>query len=142
MAGPTHGQNRGDPEVAGALIESIRYSGKTYRIGIILGQCFGGIVCLGGLLLILLGISGQIQWIVEAGALRSRLANASPGALFAVIGLLLLWRYKPMIRDDFSVRPGSRFSSLHRSQKELESLSNLQALRGSEGDEIRYKGLK
>lgn len=115
---------------------------KTYRLGIIVGQTFGGAACLGGLVLILLGLSGQIEWILQAGGLNSRLANASPGALFAVIGLVILWRYKPIIRDDFSVRPGGQSSTLRRSLEELERISNVEESWRSKGDDIHYSGSK
>jgi hypothetical protein len=133
-------QKREESKVAQALVEGIRYGNATYRIGIIVGQCFGGVACLGGLLLIVLGLSGQIDWILQAGAFSSRLANASPGALFAVIGLVILWRYKPIVHDDLSVRPGSHSSSLRSKLEEIEKVAVLERSWKGKGDDIDYHG--
>ena len=97
-----------EPNISSTLAENIRYGAKTYRIGLILGQCFAGIAFLGGFVLALFGLSGHIEWIVQAGGLKSRLANASPGAVFAVIGFLVMWRYKPNITDKLH---STRYSS-------------------------------
>lgn len=133
-------EKREESEVAQALADGIRYGNRTYRIGIIVGQCFGGVACLGGLLLILLGLSGHIEWILQAGALSSRLANASPGALFAVIGLVILWRYKPIVRDHLLVRPGSQSASLRRKLEGTEKISSLERSWRVKGDDIDYHG--
>jgi len=103
-------ENVEDSKITAALAESIRYDSETYRIGIIVGQCIGGVACLGGLLLTILGLSGQIEWILEAAGFTSRLANASPGIVFEIVGLFILIKYKPAIRDQFATRSRIRSS--------------------------------
>jgi hypothetical protein len=94
------------------------------------------------MIFILLGIAGQIEWVVKAGGLSGRLANASPGALFAVIGLIILWRYKPIIKDDFSIKPGGQSSSIRQRKEELQKASDVEATWRSKGDDIHYSGSK
>jgi len=44
-----------------------------------------------------LGLSGSIDWILEANSLKSRLTNASPGVIFVIAGITLLYWYRPRI---------------------------------------------
>jgi len=66
-----------------------------YHPGSILGIVIGGIICAVGFGIIYLGVIGNIEWILQAGSLVSRLSNASPGVFVALIGFLIIWRYKP-----------------------------------------------
>jgi hypothetical protein len=61
----------------------------------IIGSSVGAFFALAGLALVILGFSGNIEWFFQAGNVQSRLTNASPGIVFAIIGLIILWRYKP-----------------------------------------------
>ena len=72
----------------------------TYRRAILTGQLIGGIAFLGGITLCILGLAGSIELLVEGGGLTARLGNASPGVVFAFFGFLVLWRYKPMVKQD------------------------------------------
>lgn len=67
----------------------------TYRIGIIMGISVGALFLVAGFVLCLLGLTGTIEWLIQGGSFTSRLTNASPGALFAVVGLVVIVRYKP-----------------------------------------------
>jgi hypothetical protein len=69
----------------------------TYRIGIHFGMVLATVLMLGGATLILIGLTGSIDLMVEAGGLRSRLVNASPSALFVLLGFLLAWKSKPAV---------------------------------------------
>ena len=68
---------------------------KMSLIGTIIGIIFGGLICISGVVITILGFSGSIEWIFEATNLKSRLTNASPGVFFALLGMIILWRYKP-----------------------------------------------
>jgi hypothetical protein len=82
------------------VLESAGYKSRTYRIGLLTGQGIGGLVLLGGIILSLLGISGSIEWLVEAVGITSKLTNASPGIVIAMIGAAILWRYKPHVSHE------------------------------------------
>jgi hypothetical protein len=95
-----------------SILESAGYKSRTYRLGLLTGQGIGGLVLLGGIILSLLGISGSIEWLVEAGGVTSKLTNASPGIVIATIGAAILWRYKPHVShettfDRHNVSPSS-----------------------------------
>lgn len=66
------------------ILEQIAHGRVTYRIGIIFGSMYRPSPCLSGLLLVLLGFSGKIEWFIQAKGFSTRLANASPGAFFCV----------------------------------------------------------
>lgn len=83
-----------------SVLESAGYKSRTYRIGLLTGQGIGGLVLLGGIILSLLGISGSIEWLVEAGGITSKLTNASPGIVISMIGAVILWRYKPHVSHE------------------------------------------
>jgi hypothetical protein len=83
-----------------SVLESAGYKSQTYRIGLWTGQGIGGLVLLGGIILSLLGISGSIEWLIEAGGITSKLTNASPGIAIAIIGAAILWRYKPHVSHE------------------------------------------
>src|SRR5881394_107971 len=83
-----------------SVLESAGYKSRTYRIAVLIGQSIGGLALLGGIILSLLGISGSIEWLVEAGGVTSKLTNASPGIVIAIIGAAILWRYKPHVSHE------------------------------------------
>lgn len=83
-----------------SVLESAGYKSRTYRLELLTGQGIGGLVLVGGIILSLLGISGSIEWLVEAGGITSKLTNASPGIVIALIGAAILWRYKPHVSHE------------------------------------------
>jgi hypothetical protein len=50
----------------------------------------GSLLCLAGLVLVLLGLTGSIEWVLQAGSLTSRIGNASPGVFFTLVGYMIL----------------------------------------------------
>src|SRR5262249_48839874 len=71
---------------------------KVYFVGTIVGLSLGGLLAIAGFVLSILGLSGSIEWLVKTPGLTSKLTNASPGAFFAFLGLVTLWRYKPRLK--------------------------------------------
>ena len=69
-----------------------------YREGNRFGMVIGGLVLLGGFAMFVMGLSGSVEWILEAGSLKARLANASPGAIFSLIGLFVMLKYRPKVK--------------------------------------------
>lgn len=99
-----------DREAFAELVELARQrseGSKVYLYGTLLGIAIGGLAFIGGFVLALLGLSGAIEWVVEAGSLSSRLSNASPGIVFAVAGMIVVWRYKPRVSDHLEIGPES-----------------------------------
>jgi uncharacterized BrkB/YihY/UPF0761 family membrane protein len=70
---------------------------STYFIGTVSGIIIGVILIISGLLLLVLGLSGSIDWIFETHSIKSRLTNASPGVFFALLGVFVLYWYRPRI---------------------------------------------
>ena len=78
-----------DPEMTSkvsALLEERSRSHKVYQHATILGIIIGACVLVAGFVLSMLGLTGSIEWVLEAGSIKTRLANAGPGVVFAVIG--------------------------------------------------------
>ena len=75
---------------------------KTYRLGIVLGIVVGSVFSAAGFILALLGLSGKVEWILETSGVTSRLTNAGPGVAFSLMGMLIIWRYKPNIAQEGS----------------------------------------
>jgi hypothetical protein len=69
---------------------------QTVSSGLLLGM----IVLLVGCLLFYLGISGNVARVARALGLTTEIAEASPGALLFVVGLLMVWatRYKVSVK--------------------------------------------
>ena len=62
-----------------------------YEFIIILISLIGGIGCIiAGIILTVLGFSGDIEWIVEVSGFTSRLINASPGIVLIILGAILI----------------------------------------------------
>ncbi len=89
----------------------------TYRAGIILGLSGGIITILAGMTLCILGLGGWVQLVVEGPGLAAKLKNASPGVVFAVLGMIIAWRFKPKVTVNVRTenktlsRPGGYSSS-------------------------------
>lgn len=83
-----------------------RQSYPTYFWGTIIGILVGAVFALAGFVLVLLGVSGAIDWLVEMDDFKAKMINAGPGVVFAVLGTIILWRYKPSRREmvDFDKR--------------------------------------
>jgi hypothetical protein len=77
----------------------------SYLIGTVMGISVGAIFCLSGFVIVILGFTGSIEWIVKGANFSSKITNAGPGVFFALLGAIILWRYKPrtfthQMRDD------------------------------------------
>lgn len=105
-----------DPELVSAFVKASKLKDlrKTIYLGTLLGVVIGGILCLCGFVLCLLGLTGTVGWLVETRSFSSRLSNASPGAFFAFLGMIILWRYKPTVRERTEFTPDHYFHTLER----------------------------
>ena len=74
------------------------YSDVTYRESIRTGQWVGAAAFLAGLILCILGLAGSVELLFEGAGLKARLGNASPGLIIALLGFLVLWRYKARVK--------------------------------------------
>jgi len=70
---------------------------RTYHIAVIMGIITGLLLLLVGFVLCLLGFTGTIQFFVKSDGFQARLLNASPGVFFALLGTVIMWKYKPKI---------------------------------------------
>lgn len=68
---------------------------STFRVTTLFGQAIGGISLFFGFAFSLLGLSGTLDLIIESNDIKAKLVNASPGVVFIIVGLFILWRYKP-----------------------------------------------
>lgn len=62
------------------------------------GRTAGFLLTVTGLVLIILGFSGSVNWIVEFKGFTSRLTNATPGVFLVVVGAVLLVFSRPSVR--------------------------------------------
>lgn len=69
----------------------------TYRQGIAYGLVAGTLALILGFVLAILGFSQAIDFGIEGSGVSVRLLTASPGVLFAIIGLIIIVRYKPKV---------------------------------------------
>lgn len=77
-----------DPKIANTAcgLTAIKYE----YIIMILSLCSGIFCIIGGIILTILGFTGNINWIIEGTDFTSKLINASPGVLLMVIGALII----------------------------------------------------
>ena len=154
MSDSSESTSERDRKVPEAIAETVQHGATTYRIGIVMGISVGTLFCVAGFVLMILGMTGTIEWVIKAANLNGRLLNASPGVVLALMGMIIVWRYKPIIKDEFNVdrRPARD------KEKHEESLSGLSADMGRliadnglhktehdrtyEGDSIHYRGSK
>lgn len=73
---------------------------RTYHWGVLTGMVVGALFLLAGFTLCILGVTGTIQFFLEAGGTKARLLNASPGVFFAFLGTIIMWKYKPNIQEN------------------------------------------
>lgn len=97
-------QSTEDRIISEAIRQSMIQGARTYDTGVKLGISVGLLFCVAGFVLLVLGVSGKIEWVFEAANLKSRLTNASPGALLALMGMIIVWRYKPKVSDSLHVK--------------------------------------
>jgi hypothetical protein len=45
----------------------------------------------GGIILFILGIGGNIKWVIDVQGFNSQLINAAPGALLFIVGMIVIW---------------------------------------------------
>jgi len=107
--------NKKDTDIADILkvFESHPPIIRTFREGSLFGMVVGAVVLLGGFSTFFLSLSGTVEWIFEAGSISSKLINASPGVVFSIIGLLIMWRYKPKVRTDIEIKINKSFSKIN-----------------------------
>lgn len=89
------------------LIDKRQQGLEAYKFGIIFGLVIGGLLCLLGVVLLLMGFAGSIEWLVEAPGIKSKLINASPGIVLSVMGLVILIVYRPRGKEKLSVTNNS-----------------------------------
>jgi len=89
--------NKGDSEISEIvkLLESYPATIRSYRTGNLFGMFIGGLALLGGFASFLLGLTGSIDWIFKSQSMTMRMINASPGAIFSVIGFVIMLIYEP-----------------------------------------------
>lgn len=85
-----------DPSVANTLfgLTALKYE----FIITLLSLISGFTMVIGGLVLIGLGLNGNIEWIIQASDFQSRLLNSSPGLVLALAGALLIWRSRMNVK--------------------------------------------
>jgi hypothetical protein len=76
-------------------------AGRTYQTGVMFGLILSAILIFIGLGLCIAGFTGSIEWVVSGKGFGSKLANASPGVLFAVMGFVIAIWYKPSYKFSF-----------------------------------------
>jgi hypothetical protein len=84
----------------GQIVDS--RASRTYQTGVLFGLILGAALIFTGVGLCIAGISGSIEWVVSGKGFGSKLANASPGVFFAVMGFLIVIWYKPKYQFSFS----------------------------------------
>jgi len=58
-----------------------------------------GLIVIGvGALLLILGITGSVDWGLRLAGLESKLSNASPGVVAMVVGLIIIFRTRPRVK--------------------------------------------
>jgi hypothetical protein len=77
---------------------------QTHKIVSILGIIFGGVICIIGVLVMILGLSGSIEFMINVGGIVSRLINASPGVLIFFLGIFIMAWVKSRIRYEYEIR--------------------------------------
>ena len=84
-------------------LAKFRSISRAYFWGTILGISIGAFFSIAGFVITILGFNGSVEWFVKAPGFTTKLINASPGVFFALLGMLILWRYKPRGRDKLKI---------------------------------------
>lgn len=89
-----------------SVIQGIQNNNKqNVHPGTIIGIVIGGLFCILGFILGCLGFSGAVEWVLSTGSLHSKISNASPGVLLCLMGMIILWRYRPRYRHEITIHP-------------------------------------
>ena len=85
-----------DPTIANTPfgMTAIRYE----YIIILLSMFAGWALVFGGIVLLLLGLSGQVELIMEGVSFSTRLVNASPGLVMVLVGAYVILKSRLNIR--------------------------------------------
>lgn len=70
---------------------------RTYFFGTLLGIAIGGIAFLSGVTLLILGVAGKVDLIAKGSGVEIRMLNGTPGLAVALLAVIVLWRYKPVV---------------------------------------------
>ena len=69
-------------------------------------EILGAILCLGGLVLLFLGVAGKIGFFIKGPGIQARLTNGSPGLVIALIGVVLIaFSLKGSVKRENSGQP-------------------------------------
>lgn len=69
-------------------------------------EILGATLCLGGLVLLFLGVTGKIGFFVKGPGIQARLTNGSPGLVIALIGVVLIaFSLKGSVKRESSGQP-------------------------------------
>jgi hypothetical protein len=69
-------------------------------------EILGAILCLGGLVLLFLGVAGKIGFFVKGPGIQARLTNGSPELVIALIGVVLIaFSLKGSVKRESSGQP-------------------------------------
>ena len=97
-SGATRSEGAGSTSITGLghlprLVNSLARQELAYSLA---GLVVGLLCVLGGIVLFLLGITGNVSWTTKVLEAESRLADASPGAVLFVVGLFVVFitRYR------------------------------------------------
>ena len=92
---------------------------RTYFWGTIIGIIVGAVFCIAGFIITVMGLTGSIEWLLQVGNFTSKLANAGPGVFFALVGMLILWRYKPKGKERIRIGPIEIDAALEKKKMEI-----------------------
>ena len=86
------------------LLESHPPTIRSFREGNLFGMFVGALALLGGFVSSLLGLTGSVEWFLTYESISMKLLNASPGAIFSVIGFIIMLRYKPRVKTEIEIK--------------------------------------
>jgi len=96
---------------------------KISYLEIIICITIGSIFCLSGLIVLILSLSGFINWFFESENIISKLINAIPGFFFIVFGMLLIFKCISLLKlESLNKSENNRISNY-----ELNSRNNVTA---------------
>ncbi len=73
-----------DPEIAANIIQGEKTQSKS-------GSIIGFICILFGVVLLILGITGSVDWNIKTIGIESSLTNAAPGVVLIIVGFLIIF---------------------------------------------------
>jgi len=68
---------------------------SAFKTALLFGQLIGATAFFLGFALCMLGLTGNIEILLEAHDVSAKIINGTPGVIFALFGFLIIWRYKP-----------------------------------------------